>query len=130
MSVFGPELIRHPALVETIFRHPDLDVANTHLYEKGTIDAPKDTVSPALAVARLMRTAVIEAAPGRPVFDSEHGPIHSFKDKKRTLPPAFDDEYFRHIQWAHLASGGAGGGMRWPNRHPHVLTARYAPRAA
>ena len=27
------------------------------------------------------------------------------------------------MQWAHFASGGAGGGMRWPNRHPHVLTA-------
>ena len=23
---------------------------------------------------------------------------------------------------AHLASGGAGGGMRWPNRNPHTLT--------
>ena len=23
---------------------------------------------------------------------------------------------------AHLASGGAGGGMRWPNRNPHRLT--------
>ena len=122
VSVFGPELINHPALVETIFRHPDLDFANTHLYEHGTIDAPRDTVAPALAVARLMRTAVTEAGTDRPVFDSEHGPIHSFKDKKRTLPAAFDDEYFRHIQWAHLASGGAGGGMRWPNRHPHVLT--------
>jgi mannan endo-1,4-beta-mannosidase len=27
------------------------------------------------------------------------------------------------MQWAHFASGGAGGGMRWPNRHPHCLTA-------
>ncbi len=122
VSVFGPELIHHPALVEPIFRHPALDFANTHLYEHGTIDAPRDTVAPALAVARLMRTAVEEAGTARPVFDSEHGPIHSFKDKKRTLPAEFDDEYFRHIQWAHLASGGAGGGMRWPNRHPHVLT--------
>ena len=122
VSVFGPELIRHPLLNEAIFRHPDLDFANTHLYEHGTIDAPRNTVDPALAVARLMRTAVTEAGPDRPVFDSEHGPIHSFKDKKRTLPEPFDDEYFRHIQWAHLASGGAGGGMRWPNRHPHVLT--------
>jgi mannan endo-1,4-beta-mannosidase len=26
------------------------------------------------------------------------------------------------MQWAHLASGGAGGGMRWPNRTPHTLT--------
>jgi mannan endo-1,4-beta-mannosidase len=121
VSVFGPELINHPSLVETIFRHPALDFANTHLYEHGTIDAPADTVAPALAVARLMRSAVEEAGT-RAVFDSEHGPIHSFKDKKRTLPAAFDDEYFRHIQWAHLASGGAGGGMRWPNRHPHVLT--------
>ena len=131
VSVFGPELIKHPALVETIFRNPELDFANTHLYEHGTIDAPRDTVAPALAVARLMRTAVTEARPGRAVFDSEHGPIHSFKDKKRTLPAAFDDEYFRHIQWAHIASGGAGGGMRWPNRHPHVLTTgmRAAQRA-
>jgi hypothetical protein len=39
-----------------------------------------------------------------------------------TLPAAFDDEYFRHMQWAHFASGGAGGGMRWPNRKPHALT--------
>ena len=61
-------------------------------------------------------------APGRPFFDSEHGPIHTFKDRKITLPAAFDDEYFRHLQWAHVASGGAGGGMRWPNRRPHVLT--------
>jgi len=92
---------------------------------------PRATPSPhALAVARLMRTAVHEAGL-RPVFDSEHGPIHSFKDKKRTLPARFDDEYHRHIQWAHLASGGAGGGMRWPNRHPHVLTPgmREAQRA-
>jgi mannan endo-1,4-beta-mannosidase len=26
------------------------------------------------------------------------------------------------MQWAHLASGGVGGGMRWPNRKPHTLT--------
>jgi hypothetical protein len=38
------------------------------------------------------------------------------------LPEDFDNEYFRHMQWAHFASGGAGGGMRWPNRDPHTLT--------
>ena len=26
--------------------------------------------------------------------------------------------------WAHLASGGAGSGMRWPARNPHTVTAR------
>ena len=123
VSIFGPELVKHPALAEPIFRHPHLDFANTHLYESGTIDDPKNTVAPALAVGRLMRAAVNDAQDMRPVFDSEHGPIHRFKDRKRTLPEPFDDEYFRHIQWAHVASGGAGGGMRWPNRHPHVLTA-------
>lgn len=131
VSIFGPELLKHPMLVEPIFRHPRLDFANTHLYESRTIDDPRDTVAPALAVGKLMRAAVQDADDGRPVFDSEHGPIHRFKDKKKTLPEAFDDEYFRHIQWAHLASGGAGGGMRWPNRHPHVLTPgmRRAQRA-
>ena len=130
-SVFGPVLIQHPEIAEPIFRHRTLDFANTHLYEKGTIDDPRDTVAPALAVGRLIATAIGETRDGRAVFDSEHGPIHRFKDRKVTLPEAFDDEYFRHIQWAHLASGGAGGGMRWPNRHPHVLTVgmREAQRA-
>ncbi|TCD04358.1 hypothetical protein EYB45_08745 [Erythrobacteraceae bacterium CFH 75059] len=122
VSIFGPHLIDEPATVDPIFRHPLLDFASTHLYEAGTIDDPRDTVAPALATARLMQAAVEEASDGRPVHDSEHGPIHSFKDRHVTLPEPFDDEMFRHMQWAHLASGGAGGGMRWPNRHPHVLT--------
>lgn len=122
VSIFGPELIKHPNLAEPIFRHAALDFANTHLYESGTIDDPKDTVAPALAVGRLMRAAVMETTDNRPVFDSEHGPIHRFKDRKQTLAEPFDDEYFHNMQWAHFASGGAGGGMRWPNRHPHVLT--------
>jgi mannan endo-1,4-beta-mannosidase len=121
-SVFGPELGASPGLREVIFRHPDLDFANIHLYERGTIDKPANTVAPAIATGRLMQAAADEITDQRPLFDSEHGPIHGFMDKKIVLPVAFDDEYFRHIQWAHLASGGAGGGMRWPNRHPHVLT--------
>src|SRR5205085_9840294 len=94
-----------------------------HLYEEDTIDFPRDTVVPAISTGRLIREALAEIRDGRPVFDSEHGPIHTFKDHGRSLFEAFDDEYFRHMQWAHFASGGAGGGMRWPNRHPHHLTA-------
>ncbi|MFO1056307.1 MAG: hypothetical protein U1E53_04995 [Dongiaceae bacterium] len=123
VSIFGPELGWRPQLKAPIFRHPALDFASTHLYEEGTIDDPADTVAPALATGRLVRDALAEIADGRPYLDSEHGPIHRFKDHHTTLPEPFDDEYFRHMQWAHLASGGAGGGMRWPNRHPHVLTA-------
>lgn len=124
VSLFGPELERRPhlALAEPIFRHPSLDFATTHLYREGTIDTPRDTVAPALDIARLVRGALAQICDGRPYLDTEHGPIHTFKDHRITLPEPFDDEYFRHIQWAHLASGGAGGGMRWPNRHPHTLT--------
>lgn len=122
VSLFGPILDTHPEVADTIFRHPSLDFASTHLYAAGTIDHPRNTVDPAIVVGRLVREALAHTPLGRPYLDSEHGPIHTFKDHKRTLPEPFDDEYFRHIQWAHLASGAAGGGMRWPNRHPHTLT--------
>ena len=122
VSVFGPELIWKPWIVEPIFRHKLLDFASSHFYEEGTIDDPRDTIAPAISAGRLTQEALREIGDDRPFFDSEHGPIHTFKDRHKTLPEPFDDEYFRHIQWAHLASGGAGGGMRWPNRSPHVLT--------
>jgi mannan endo-1,4-beta-mannosidase len=124
VSLFGPELEWKPHLPmrEPIFRHPELDFASIHIYKSRSIDDPRDTISPAIAMGEIVRECLTETPEGRPFFDSEHGPIHSFKDRKRTLPEPFDDEYFRHIAWAHLASGGAGGGMRWPNRHPHVLT--------
>ncbi len=124
VSLFGPELRwrSHMSMEEPIFRHPALDFATLHIYEQGTIDDPKNTVDAALGMGRIVREALGEIRDGRPFFDSEHGPIHSYKDHHRTLPEPFDDEYFRHMQWAHLASGGAGGGMRWPNRKPHTLT--------
>jgi mannan endo-1,4-beta-mannosidase len=122
VSLFGPVLYEHPAVADVIFRHPSLDFATTHFYDAKTINHPKNTVAPAIKTGELVREALEHLPANRPFFDSEHGPIHAFKDLHRTLPEAFDDEYFRHIQWAHLASGGAGGGMRWPNRHPHVLT--------
>lgn len=133
VSLFGPELEwrSHMPMREPIFRHPNLDFATIHIYEDGTIDHPRNTVDPARAMGRIVRTSLAEIHDQRPFLDTEHGPIHTFKDRKKTLPEAFDDEYFRHMQWAHLASGAAGGGMRWPNRKPHVLTSgmRRAQRA-
>jgi mannan endo-1,4-beta-mannosidase len=124
VSLFGPELIWKPdmPLREPIFRHPDLDFASIHIYATRAIDDPRNTVDGARAMGRIVRECLGEIIDDRPFLDTEHGPIHRFKDKRRTLPEAFDDEYFRHMQWAHLASGGAGGGMRWPNRRVHVLT--------
>jgi mannan endo-1,4-beta-mannosidase len=124
VSIFGPELSLRPHLPmrEPIFRHPDLNFASLHIYERGAIDDPKNTVDAAISMGRIVQEAIVEIRDDRPFLDSEHGPIHTFKDHKITLPEPFDDEYFRHMQWAHLASGGAGGGMRWPNRYPHTLT--------
>ncbi|HEX2560785.1 hypothetical protein [Phenylobacterium sp.] len=133
VSLFGPELELKPHLDLTtpIFRHPALDFASLHIYAHGAIDDPRNTVEGAVAMGRIVRQALEEITDQRPFLDTEHGPIHTFKDRKKTLPEAFDDEYFRHTQWAHLASGGAGGGMRWPNRRPHTLTPgmRRAQRA-
>ena len=125
VSLFGPELKLKAAMQmeHAIFRHPALDFATIHVYEHGTIDDPRNTVDAAVGMGRIVRESLAEVQDGRPFFDSEHGPIHSYKDHHITLPDPFDDEYFRHMQWAHLASGGAGGGMRWPNRSPHTLTA-------
>jgi hypothetical protein len=122
VSVFGPILSDEPQAATAIYRHPLLDFANLHIYASDTIDAPRNTVEPAVVMGQIVAEALGEIRDGRPFFDSEHGPIHAFKDHRVTLPEAFDDEYFRHLQWAHFAAGGAGGGMRWPNRHPHQLT--------
>ena len=124
VSLFGPELKYHPHMnmEAPIFRHPALDFATVHMYEHGTIDDPANTVDAAVSMGRQVRESLAEITDQRPFFDSEHGPIHRFKDHHESLPEPFDGEYFRHMQWAHLASGGAGGGMRWPNRHPHSLT--------
>ncbi len=92
------------------------------MYEPGAIDLPRNTVAAADAMAGWVRHSLAEIRDGRPFTDSETGPIHAYKDLGITLPEDFDAAYFRHMAWAHLASGGAGGGMRWPNRHPHTLT--------
>ena len=128
VSIFGPDLLRHTDMQHAIFRHPALDFATIHIYQTGTIDYPRNTVDAAIDMGRIVQQSLAEIYDARPFLDTEHGPIHSFKDRHITFPEAFDDEYFRHMQWAHLASGGAGGGMRWPNRHPHSLT--YGMRLA
>jgi len=121
VSVFGPVLEAHPSLGDLVFRHPDLDFATSHFYDAATISRPQNALDPALHTAELVRQVLAQLPANRPFFDSEHGPLDTFKGG-RQLPEAFDDEYFRCMQWAHLAAGGVGGGLRWPYRYPHVLT--------
>ena len=119
LSVFGPDPSEDYETL--ILRHPSLDFATTHIYQ-GAIDYPHDTIEPALTMGGWVRHALDRVTPGRPFTDTEHGPIHLFNDHKKMQPEPMDDEYERHLMWAHLASGGAGSGMRWPARHPHLLT--------
>ena len=121
VSVFGPD--PGEGYEDLVFRHPDLDFATTHIYSSGAIDYPRNTITSAVAMAQWTRHGLARTPSDRPFTDSEHGPIHLFNDHKKTLPAAFDDEYERHMIWTHLACGGAGSGMRWPARHPHLLTA-------
>jgi mannan endo-1,4-beta-mannosidase len=122
VSVFGPVMETHAAMADVIFRHPLLNFASNHFYDTRTINNPRNTVDSAIKAGHLVREALSHIRDNRPFFDSEHGPIYTFKNRHKTIPELFDDEYFRHMQWAHFASGGAGGGMRWPYRHPHSLT--------
>jgi hypothetical protein len=127
VSVFGPILQAHPGLGDLVFRHPALDFATAHFYDAATISRPQNALDPALHTAELVRQMIEQIPANRPFFDSEHGPLDTFKSG-RQLPEAFDDEYFRCMQWAHVAAGGVGGGLRWPYRQPHVLT--HGMRAA
>ncbi len=120
VSIFGPK--PSPAYEELIFRHPSLDFATTHIYE-GAIDYPKDPVTPALTMARWTRYGRARTLQARPFTDTEHGPIHLFNDHRKYQSEADDDLYERRLMWAHIASGGAGSGFRWPARNPHNLTA-------
>ncbi|HYG62907.1 MAG TPA: hypothetical protein VEL74_10025, partial [Thermoanaerobaculia bacterium] len=43
VSIFGPLIKERPEVAESVFRHPRLDFASTHLYETGTIDFPRNT---------------------------------------------------------------------------------------
>jgi len=122
VSFYGTSLLDDDRIAATAFHHMGLDFATIHFYDEPAIDRPRNTVDAAIVTGMLTRKCISDILDNRPFFDTEHGPIYTFNNRHKTLNEEFDDEYFVNIQWAHFASGGAGGGMRWPYRHPHVLT--------
>ena len=102
---------------ETVFNYPLFDFANTHLYYRGTVNAPNNTLDPALDMAKGVLYALSRIRDGRPYTDTESGPIDRWVSDE-----TFDNEVHRQMTWAHFAAGGCGTGMRWPYRHPHNLT--------
>lgn len=121
VSVFAPDL-EHYAMHDIVFRHSGLDFTSTHLYKKPEINSPGNSFDAAIATGQMVREALNHTPVSMPFLDSEHGPIDFFRRHRKNLEETFDDRYFLQMQWAHLASGAAGGGMRWPYRHPHTLT--------
>lgn len=120
VSVFGsrPE----DGYLDLVFRHPELDFASTHVYEFGLVDNPENTIDCAVVMRDAVKHAFSQMPDARPYTDSESGPIHLFMDLKLSLHEPFESEYYHNMSWAHLATGGAGSGMRWPFRDPHYLT--------
>jgi mannan endo-1,4-beta-mannosidase len=105
------------AIAEDVYHQPLFDFATTHLYYWGTVNDPKNAIDPVVSFNHGVRYALGQIQDGRPYTDSESGPIDRWIQQQ-----PFDEQVFHHMSWAHLASGGAGAGMRWPYRSPHSLT--------
>lgn len=119
-SVFGafPE----GGYIDLILRHPELDFATTHVYQNDAKDNPKDTTSGAITMRDAVRFAYANMIDVRPYMDTESGPIFGYMHTRKRPTEAFENEYYHNMTWAHLATGGAGSGMRWPFRDPHTLS--------
>ncbi|HET6452923.1 MAG TPA: hypothetical protein VFI02_00840, partial [Armatimonadota bacterium] len=101
---------------DLVYRMPGMDLATTHLYLDAA-NAPNEPIGPALAIRRGVNYALSQIKDNRPYIDGEDGPINRWiADQK------LDDEVFHNMVWAHMASGGAGSGLRWPYRNPHILS--------
>jgi len=98
------------------YRLQGIDFATTHLYI-GASNAPDEPIGPALAERQGVTYALSQITDNRPYIDGENGPINRWIADEN-----LDNEVFHNMSWAHLASGGAGSGLRWPYRGPHHLT--------
>jgi hypothetical protein len=104
------------ALGHVIYNHPSLDFANTHLYVGPGINTPLDAVECVEEMVSGVRLSLQSVFQTRPYFDSESGPIYQWIEEA-----SLDKEYHHNMSWAHLMTGGAGSGMRWPYTTPHWL---------
>ncbi|MFN8527143.1 MAG: cellulase family glycosylhydrolase [Anaerolineae bacterium] len=103
------------SLGRLIYNSPSLDFATTHLYI-GSIRAPNDPIFPGVTMGGGVLLSLQQIRDRRPYFDSESGPIDDWIARTD-----FDQEYHNNMSWAHLASCGAGTGMRWPYTNPHFI---------
>lgn len=105
-------------LARAIYNHPDLDFATTHLYTGPGMNSPVNTTAVVEEVGLAVNYALWMIEDRRPYTDTESGPIEMWLGNTR-----MDAEFLHNVSFAHLFSGGAGTGMRWPYRVPHILSA-------
>jgi hypothetical protein len=103
-------------LGHVIYNHPLLDFANTHLYGGLGTREPVDTIECAVEMMDGVKMSIQSIYNTRPYLDTESGPIDGWIKNRK-----FDREYHHNMSWAHLASGGASTGMRWPYTKPHHI---------
>jgi hypothetical protein len=106
----------HEGWAELAYRLPGMDLATTHLYI-GAANAPDEPIGPALAERQGVVYCLASIKDNRPYVDGENGPIN-----KWIADGNLDNAVFHNMSWAHMASGGAGSGLRWPYRGPHHLS--------
>lgn len=116
ITVSSAAAVPQGELGNVIYNHPDLDFVTTHLYAGEGVKAPTNTIDGALNYSRAVVGSLEALRRVRPYFDSESGPIDAW-----IHDPQHDAEYHHNMSFAHLASGGAGSGMRWPYSSPHHL---------
>jgi mannan endo-1,4-beta-mannosidase len=107
-------------LGNVIYNHPELDFANTHLYVGLGIRAPIDAIEGAEEMIDGVQLSLQAIHRTRPYLDTESGPIDQWISDL-----TLDQKYHHHLSWAHLISGGAGSGMRWPYTQPHWLLPEF-----
>jgi len=118
VSLTETEVEADSRIPSLLLDNPFLDFVTTHIYyPQGR--APVDPIQPALEFGRGIRRQLeqIEQSVQRPFFASEFGPVDLWP-----LPDELDDELFHNMSWAHLATGAAGAGLRWPYRWHHILS--------
>ncbi len=119
-SVFGPELGWKPWLKEPIFRHPAPRfrqqplLRGRHHRLSGRHGGAGSAVGPAVG------EALAEIADSRPVLRQRARPDpHLQGPRARPARSRSTTSISATSSGRIWPRGGAGGGMRWPNRHPH-----------
>ena len=120
LTVSTSTSVPKPPLQDAIYNHPALDFATTHLYVGPGVKKPAEPITAVPEIIDGVQRSLQAIARPRPYFDSETGPVNGWITDR-----ALDKTYHHNISWAHLATGAAGSGMRWPYTEPHCLLPEF-----